>query len=125
MEKLSKKVDVAASRRVPQHVLGGLWATRWGYSQMMWSVAARGDLELLRVFLVRRDALSLPYDADGASLLHVAAVFGHLDMARFLMESGAGHDRDDNGYTPLIHAAWRGHVQVGELLLEGGASHDP
>ena len=88
----------------------------------MWGVAARGDLELLRVFLVRRDALSLPYDADGASLLHVAAGRGYVEMARFLMEIGAGHDRDDNGYTPLCHAAWRGHVQVVELLLEGGAS---
>ena len=62
-----------------------LWSIK-----MMWNAAARGDIQLLEALLARRDALVLPIDAEGSSLLHIAATHGHFPMVRFLMEIGAG-----------------------------------
>ena len=67
----------------------------------------------------------------GASLLHVAAEFGHADVARLLMDAGAGVnetaliDADGiGGQTPIFHAATQGGdrgLAVVRLLLERGA----
>ena len=70
----------------------------------------------------------------GASLLHVAAEFGHLGVARVLLEHGvdvdARADLDEdgfNGQTPLFHAV-NSHGNrsqpVLRLLLEAGARTD-
>jgi len=67
----------------------------------------------------------------GASLLHVAAEFGHYNAARVLIERGAAVDAraaiDDhglNGHTPLFHTV-NTHANrsaaVMELLLSAGA----
>jgi len=67
----------------------------------------------------------------GASMLHVAAEFGHLNAARVLIERGAVVDAraamDDfglNGHTPLFHTV-NSHANrsapVMELLLSAGA----
>jgi ankyrin repeat protein len=67
----------------------------------------------------------------GATLLHVAAEFGHADVARLLMDAGAGvnetalRDADGiGGQTPIFHAATQGGdrgLAVVRLLLERGA----
>ena len=64
----------------------------------------------------------------GATLLHVAAEFGHADVARLLIDSGAGVnetaliDADGiGGQTPIFHAATQGGdrgLAVVRLLLE-------
>ena len=67
----------------------------------------------------------------GASLLHVAAEFGHLNAARVLIERGAVVDAraaiDEhglNGHTPLFHtvnSSKNRSAPVMELLLSAGA----
>jgi ankyrin repeat protein len=67
----------------------------------------------------------------GATLLHVAAEFGHADIARLLMDAGAGVnetaliDADGiGGQTPIFHAATQGGdsgLAAVQLLLERGA----
>lgn len=70
----------------------------------------------------------------GASLLHLAAEYGHVNVARVLVELGADVDAraavDDfglNGHTPLFHAV-NSHGNRSEsvlrLLLEAGARVD-
>jgi ankyrin repeat protein len=70
----------------------------------------------------------------GASLLHVAAEYGHLDAARVLLEMGAPVDAraalDDagmNGHTPLFHTVNSNanrSAPLMRLLLDAGASTD-
>jgi len=70
----------------------------------------------------------------GASLLHVAAEFGHLEVARVLLEMGADVDAhaavDDfglNGHTPLFHTVnsnGNRSEPVMQLLLGAGARSD-
>ena len=58
--------------------------------------------------------------------LFVAAQNGHLEVIRFLVESGANRDRGrtDTGGTPLFIAAQRGHLEVVRFLVESGANKD-
>jgi len=70
----------------------------------------------------------------GASLLHVAAEYGHIQVTRVLLEMGADVEAraavDDfglNGHTPLFHtvnSAGNRSAPVMELLLEAGARSD-
>jgi ankyrin repeat protein len=67
----------------------------------------------------------------GASLLHVAAEFGHMRAARVLLEMGADVDAraavDEHGldgHTPLFHtvnSAWNRSAPLMRLLLDAGA----
>jgi ankyrin repeat protein len=70
----------------------------------------------------------------GASLLHVAAEYGNVDVARVLIEMGAEVDAtaavDEyglNGHTPLFHTVNSNRnrsARVMRLLLEAGAKSD-
>ena len=63
---------------------------------------------------------------DGATPLYTAALKGHLEVVRFLVESGANKDQGttDKGATPLFVAAEKGHLAVVRLLVESGANTD-
>ena len=57
--------------------------------------------------------------------LHNAAVGGHVDVVRLLVDAGAEVDAaDDRSRTPLIRAAEYGHAAVVELLVGRGAQLD-
>jgi ankyrin repeat protein len=59
----------------------------------------------------------------GSTPLHFAAACGSLDVARFLLESGANREaKDNNKSTPLLRAIRNNQVAVAEYLLEQGAS---
>lgn len=74
--------------------------------------------------LVAGDAdVSLPIGTFNRSVLHLAALEGHLDLLRALIEGGADvNAADECGWTPL-HAAARGNqVESIDALVEAGAS---
>jgi hypothetical protein len=61
----------------------------------------------------------------GGSALHVAAGIDSVNVAEFLLRSGADVNlRDVDGGTPLAHAAVNGSLKVARLLLEKGAAVD-
>jgi len=56
------------------------------------------------------------------SLLHLAAIEGHADVADFLLNQGlAVNETDEHGSTPLDYARRYGHPTVEKLLRERGA----
>ncbi|MCB9229333.1 MAG: ankyrin repeat domain-containing protein [Deltaproteobacteria bacterium] len=62
---------------------------------------------------------------DSKTPLHLATYWGHEDIVRYFINSGADPDsQDDNGVTPLHLAAWKGNKAVAKLLLNAGASVD-
>lgn len=59
---------------------------------------------------------------DGVTALHVAAQQGHLDMVKFLLESGADvHHLDDAGRSPLVLAIQGNYGEVASNLVAGGS----
>uniref|UniRef100_A0A6J0U0C7 Protein phosphatase 1 regulatory inhibitor subunit 16B n=1 Tax=Pogona vitticeps TaxID=103695 RepID=A0A6J0U0C7_9SAUR len=61
-------------------------------------------------------------DAQGATLLHIAAANGYLHAAEILLDHGARLDvKDWDGWEPLHAAAFWGHMQMAELLVSHGA----
>lgn len=60
---------------------------------------------------------------DEARALHLAIEFGHAEMAKLLLASGAKFDAvDSQRWQPLHHAAFHCEPDVVETLLEKGAS---
>ena len=59
----------------------------------------------------------------GFSLLHMAALFGHFDSAKMLLDNGCQVDAiDDSGSTPLLLACHNGYLKVAKLLLDRSAN---
>ena len=62
-------------------------------------------------------------DEVGATALMIAAMTGHLDIVKLVLDLGAELDKQDkvNGWTPLMQATFYGHKNVSRLLIENGA----
>ena len=74
---------------------------------------------------IERDPVLIgAYSSDGWTPLHLAAFFGHLDLATVLLDRGARMEaRSTNGMknTPLHAAAAGGRIALVLLLVERGA----
>ena len=87
----------------------------------LWKAAAEGDLEFLDANMTSENVNQLD-STFGVSPLGFAALFGHADSARKLIEHGADVNlqmRDRS--TPLHSAAFLGRTDVVKVLLENGA----
>nr|QLI56440.1 ankyrin repeat protein [Coriandrum sativum] len=57
-------------------------------------------------------------DLHGRTALHVAAIYGHVEVIQFVVSVGGNPDiADQHGWTPLHCASIAGHVEAAELLL--------
>ena len=75
--------------------------------------------KLLSIGMVDVNALD---EEDGETSLHKAARFGHMAIARLLLERGADVDKSDlSGWTPLFVASTEGKRSICQLLLDAGA----
>jgi ankyrin repeat protein len=59
---------------------------------------------------------------DGNTPLHLACLWGHMDIVRLLIETGAElNTRDDSDCTPLHLTCFRGLTEIARFLIEHGA----
>lgn len=98
-----------------------------GVEPTLWEACALG-LKEKAVELVRRDPAAISgYSHDGWTPLHLAAFFGHRDLAALLLERGADVNARSKSATfgpantPLHAAAANRQVEVAELLVARGA----
>jgi ankyrin repeat protein len=86
--------------------------------------AASGRFDRVKE-LVEKDAeLAKSYSPDGFPVFALAAMFGHLPVARYLFEKGANVNAvatNGTGYTALTGAVTSGHQEIAAWLLEDGA----
>lgn len=76
--------------------------------------------------IIKNDKSMLNFISPFGTWLHVAAIFGRMEMVKFLVESGA--EININAGTPksapIDHAAGKGELKIVEYLLEQGAILD-
>jgi ankyrin repeat protein len=92
-----------------------------GHIPLSWALE-RGHSPVVRALLAHgADALGV-IDPDGRTLLHIAALSGHLDGVGALIEHGVPVDATDHhGHTPLYYAGRYGHKTIAEFLVARGA----
>jgi ankyrin repeat protein len=101
----------------------------------MGMAAFKGDLARVRALLDedpslanRVDEYNAGYAGSGAPLKN-AAIGGHLEIVKLLLERGADPNQPEEGIAPhghaLYSAAYHGHYEIAQLLLEHGAYPNP
>src|ERR1017187_2649984 len=88
---------------------------------------ALGRRDLAAQLLKQNPRLVDAYSGDGFTGLGLAVVFGHLLIARMLVESGAGVNRPSRNsirVSPLHSAVASGSIPLLDLLLSHGAAPD-
>jgi ankyrin repeat protein len=90
----------------------------------VFEAAAVGRIERVRELLESDPALVSAFSPDGFTPLHLAAFFGHPDIARLLVERGADTQavaRNPMHVMPLHSAAAARQFEIAKLLVDRGA----
>ena len=96
-----------------------------GYSLDVFEAAALGRLDRVRELINQSGPLVNAWSQDGFSPLGLASFFGHLEVAKLLLERGANanaESRNTMRVVPLHSAVAGRHTKVAELLLANGAN---
>jgi ankyrin repeat protein len=91
----------------------------------LFEACAIGKVERVKSILKRKPKLLNEFAPDGFQPLGLASFFGHVEIVRFLLESGAEvNTPSQNGLkvTPLNSAAAGRHYEIAMLLLERDAN---
>ena len=79
----------------------------------LWLAALDGDETVVKTALENGQASPRQANENGLTLLHAAAMGGHLMIVKFLVEKGANvNRRKAQGETPLFVASANGHANV-------------
>lgn len=90
----------------------------------VFEAAAVGRIERVRELVENDPALGSAFSPDGFTPLHLAAFFGHPDIARLLVEQGADTQavaRNPMRVMPLHSAAAARQFEIAKLLVDRGA----
>jgi len=83
--------------------------------------AFRDDIGQVKTLLEKGTDVNAK-DADGVTVLWMAAQNGHTEIVKVLLDKGADvNKRRTDGVTALWQAAWLGHTQIVKALLDKGA----
>ena len=96
-------------------------------SEELWKAVSDGNVELVKQLVpMQRDKLNCHNEqAENATLLHLAASAGNLEIVQILQGKGADvNSKDANGQTPLHKAAEQGHIPVIKFLIGHRADVD-
>jgi len=86
--------------------------------------AAAGDLARVKQLVEKDAALARSYSPDGFPVVALAAVFGNLEITKYLHAKGADVNAaatNGSGYNALSGAVTSGHTEIVKWLLENGA----
>lgn len=93
-----------------------------GVLSRVFEAAESGDVDELSELTGRLAELDVSIDTRGADSdtpLHLAALYGHAECVRLLLERGARADvADSDGALPLHDAAAGGYASICEMLLD-------
>jgi len=86
------------------------------------AIAVRDGFADISALLIKTGAdFETPDPYLHRSLLHLAAIHGHLDSAEQLIRAGLDiNSQDDNGFTPLDYAHQYGHSSLAKFLKDKG-----
>jgi len=71
------------------------------------------------------DSININKKTDGSTALHIAAHYGHEQVAKRLIDRGANLEIVDNiGLTPISWSAGKGHINITKELIDRGANLD-
>ncbi|XP_072973696.1 probable protein S-acyltransferase 23 [Typha angustifolia] len=88
----------------------------------VYSAAAYGDFEKLRLFVEKGGQLLSKPDGNGYYALQWAALNNYPDIAQYIVEHGGDVNAADLGQQTALHwAAVRGSTTVADVLLQNGA----
>jgi ankyrin repeat protein len=80
----------------------------------------KGDIEAVKQHLAAGADVSAK-DEEGLTPLHLAASWGHKEVAELLIGKCADvNAKDNNGVTPLTNATNNGYTELGNLLRKHG-----
>jgi ankyrin repeat protein len=93
-------------------------------AHQMFDLARSGETAELTAYVDRGVPVNMT-DADGNTLLMMAAYHGHAELVTDLAERGADVDAlNDRGQSPLAGAVFKGEDAVVHALVEAGADPD-
>lgn len=101
------------------------WLVKKRAKLNLFEACAVGKVERVKSILKRKHKLLNEFAPDGFQPLGLASFFGHVEVVRFLLESGAEVNtlsRNDLKVTPLNSAAAGRHYEIAMLLLERDAN---
>lgn len=99
----------------------GLFAA--DFNEELLTASRKGDLAVVKQLIDKGAAIETK-TAYGQTPLYLAAMSGHEDVVRFLLEKGASPDITDTFYkaSVLVFAVSRDHFEIAKLLIQKGAS---
>jgi uncharacterized protein len=95
-----------------------------GAALQLHDAVAVGNLDRVKQFVEKDSSVARSVSPDGFPVVALAAVFGHLEVVRYLGAQGAdinASSTNGSGYNALTGAVASGHTEIVKWLLETGA----
>ena len=126
---VGESLGVCAASKRDKNLFNALLKAEVNLMNLKFDAVMKGDQDMIKFIL---DSGSDVQERNGRdeTLLHCAALMGHVEVMKTLLDSGANVNaeihsrRDRTSYTPLHYAVRGGEPNVVKLLLEAGADVD-
>ncbi|HTC41698.1 MAG TPA: ankyrin repeat domain-containing protein [Candidatus Acidoferrales bacterium] len=95
-----------------------------GAALQIHEAVAVGNVDRVKQFVEKDSSIARSFSPDGFPVVALAAVFGYLEIARYLATQGADINApatNGSGYNALTGAVANGHTEIVKWLLETGA----